>query len=212
MIISKKVIRIGISSLSIAAILVIASLASIGMMQTNNAAAVGNTIEKARFKETFAVASDTIQEGSITTQAYSTAFKSTTGEEEICVFMSRYDASTDTYLLYGGGCGPANELTITEGLNSATFSGTIQAIDLANNEAPFTVTVTVDLTATGQPQTTTSTFHSTSPFGTFVQNEHGMIRDASGSLNISGDFTFSADDADGIIGKARSGFVSILRA
>jgi hypothetical protein len=126
--------------------------------------------------------------------------------------MSKYDTSTDTYLLYFDACGPANEFTVAEGLNSATFSGKIQGIDLANGEVTRTVTVNVDLTATGKPRTSTSNFHSTSPYGTFVQNENGVIRDASGSLNISVDLTFSADDADGIIGKARSGYVSIFRA
>lgn len=105
-------------------------------------------------KENFAYAQKTIEEGSITTQVFAEAFKTTSGDTVICVGMIKFDSSTDTYLTDFEHCGP--DLKI-------------------------------------------------------VLHEQGMNRDASGSLNISGDLTFSTDDATGKIAKVNSGYIQIER-
>ena len=198
------------------AVLVIASLASIGMMmQTNNAAAAaaaaaaGNTIFKAHFSQNSAFAAKTIQEGNITTTAGAVAFKNTVGDSHTCVFMSKRDVSTGgTFLTDFEGCGSLDQLTVANNLGSATFSGTVTGYDYISEEEK-TVTVNVDLTATGKVQTETSSFRDITPDLKIVINENGHVRPASGSLNISGDLTFSADDASGHIAKVREGFIDV---
>jgi hypothetical protein len=203
--------RASVVSLLTVAVLVIASLASIGMMmQTNNAAAAGgNTIFKEKFRESSAFAEKKIEEGSITTQAGASAFNPKAGGPQICVFMTKYDSSTDTDLVDFFGCGPVSQLTIANGLNSATFSGTITGTDYATGEEK-TVTVNVDLTATGKVQTAgTFGLHYRTPDFTLVEHLNGQFRPASGSLNISGDLTFSTDDATGSIDKLTSGVIDV---
>ncbi len=202
--------RASVASLLTAAVLVIASLASIGMMQTNNAAATGNIIYKESIKENFAYAEKTIEEGSITTQVSAEAFKTTSGDTEICVGMTKYDSSTDTYHTDFGGCCPASQLNISNNLNSATFSGTITGFDHATGEEK-TVTVNVDLTATGKAQTGTFGFRFITPEFKVVSHESGRHAPASGSLNISGDLTFSTDDATGQIAKVTSGSILVQK-
>jgi hypothetical protein len=207
---SQKTMRARVVSLLTVAILVIALLASIGMMQTNNANAAGNIIYKERLKENFAYAQKTIEEGSITTQVFAEAFKTTSGDTGICVGMTKYDSSTDTYPTDFGGCDPASQLTIANNLNSATFSGTITGFDHATGEEK-TVTVNVDLTATGKAQTGTFGFRFVTPDFKVVSNENGRHAPASGSLNISGDLTFSTDDATGQIAKVRQGSILVQK-
>ena len=182
------------------------------MMQTNNAAAAaaaGNTIFKAHFSQNSAFAAKTIQEGNITTTAGAVAFKNTVGDSHTCVFMSKRDVSTGSYLTDFEGCGsPAQRITVANNLGSATFSGTVTGYDYISEEEK-TVTVNVDLTATGKVQTETSSFRDITPDLKIVINENGHVRPASGSLNISGDLTFSADDASGHIAKVREGFIDV---
>jgi hypothetical protein len=85
---SQKIATTSIPSVALfTAVLAVASLASTGMMQTNDAAAE-TIIEKYKFKEGFAVAFKTITEGSITMSAYTSAIKSTNPSigSILCVF------------------------------------------------------------------------------------------------------------------------------
>jgi hypothetical protein len=202
--------RASVASLLTVAVLVVASLASIGMMQTNNAAATGNIIYKESIKENFAYAQKTIEEGSITTQVVVEAFQTTSGDTRICVGILKYDSSTDTYPTDFHGCGPASQLTIANTLNSATFSGTITGFDHATEKGK-TVTVNVDLTATGKAQTGTFGFRFITPEFKVVSHESGRHAPASGSLNFSGDLTFSTDDATGQIAKVRQGSILVQK-
>ena len=68
------------------------------------------------------------------------------------------------------------------------------------------MTVNVELTATGKVQTSPFRFHINSRDVTEVFNSNGLNRPASGSLNIGGDITFSADDATGIISEVKGGY------
>jgi hypothetical protein len=72
-----------------------------------------------------------------------------------------------------------------------------------------TVTVNVDLIATGKVQTETSSFRDVTQDLKIVINENGQVRPASGSLNIRGDLTFSTDDASRTIAKVREGFIDV---
>ena len=203
-----KTTHLGITSLFIAAVLVTTSLASIGMMQTN-AAAVEHTIYQSNFRQNSAFATKTIEEGSITTTAYAVAHTNSDGDEIICIGFYQYDANTDTYPTDFFGCGPAAQLAIN-GLHSATFSGTITGSDFPSDKE-MTVTVTGDLTATGKPETRVDRQHINSEFITFVSHVNGQTVSASGSLDISGDLTFSTDDASGNIDNARSGSLLVYR-
>jgi hypothetical protein len=80
--------------LFIATVLVMASLASLGIMQTNNAAAAGSTIFQDRFTGNAASAVKTIEEEG--TEIIASALTSTSGEVQLCLLMIKYDASTDT--------------------------------------------------------------------------------------------------------------------
>jgi hypothetical protein len=207
MIIPKKT-TLGISSLSIATILVIASLASVGM-QTD--AAARNIIFQEKFRESFASASETIVEGSIETSVFTEAFKTTSGDTEIVLLISQFDTSTDTFLLDFFGFGPADQLTVANNLASATFSGTITGFDFITGEEK-TFTVDVDLTATGKAETINVGQHFITPDFKAVTNLNAKIRPASGSLDVSGDgITFSTDEASGQIGKVRAGQIIVER-
>ena len=92
------------------------------------------------------------------------------------------------------GCGPAQQLTIANGLGSATFGGTVTGFDFTTGEEK-TVTVNAKLTATGKVQTSTFSTHTNNRDINEVFHPNGKIRPASGSLNIVGGITFSADDA-----------------
>jgi hypothetical protein len=209
MVIPKKTVLL--SSLSMATILAIASLASIGMMQTKEAAAAGNVIYKEKLKDDFASASKTIEEGSITTTVYASAFRTTSGNTEVILYMTKYDASTGTYLTDFYGVGRADELTIANGLGSATFSGTVGGTDYATGGSKY-ATVSADLTASGKAQTYTYRAGFTSPNDKFVLTQQGLSKPASGSLNIGEDLTFSTDDATGVISNVRQGSISVTRA
>ena len=202
MIVSKKTTKLGLSSTVIAAILAIGLVASIGMMQTSNvAAASGNTIFKERLSEKFASASGTNGE----TTAVASAFKTASGDTQICVSIYTDDFSTDFF-----GCGPADNVAIDNGLNSATYSGTITGFDYATGEEK-TVTVNAELTATGKVQTTTANLNTHTPDYNYVLHANGKFRPASGSLDISGDLSFSTDDASGRIGIVRQGTIDVER-
>jgi hypothetical protein len=99
---------------------------------------------------------------------------------------------------------------VANGLNSATFSGTITGVDYTTGQEK-TVTVNADMTATGKPYTSTFSYREVTPNFKYVQNQNGMVRPASGSLNISGDLTFSTDDASGNIEKVRYGIIQVQK-
>lgn len=101
-------------------------------------------------------------------------------------------------------------LTVANGLGSATFSARVTGFDFATGEEK-TVTVNADLTATGKVQTSNFGFHTNSRDVTVVLHSKGMNRPASGSLNIGGDITISADDATGTISKIKGGTVQVQK-
>jgi hypothetical protein len=145
------------SEFVVAAILAIGLLvASTGMMQASNAAAAptagagGNAIFKERVSDKLALAKGT--SGETTASAF--VFTTSSGSTEICVSMFTDDFSTDFF-----GCGLADSVVIDNGLNSATYSGTITGFDYATGEEK-TVTVNADLTATGKVQTATININS----------------------------------------------------
>ena len=80
------------------------------------------------------------------------------------------------------------------GLGSATFGGTITGFDFATGEEK-TMTVNAEFTATGKVQTSTFSTHINNRDINEVFHPNGKIRLASGSLNIIGGITFSADVA-----------------
>jgi hypothetical protein len=208
MIVSKKATTtLGISSLSIAAILVTASLASIvGMMQTD--AAAQKTVIRERLRGEFISAQALSTEGSITTQVFVTTFQTSSGPE-ICLFLTSIDQSTGTFLIDFVGCGPADELTVTRNIQSGTFSSTVTGFDFVSGEE-MTLTVSGDLTATEKAQTFTGTQRFTTPSFHFLIQFNGRIAPASGSLTVTGDgFTFSTDDATGTISIERAGFLQV---
>jgi hypothetical protein len=122
--------------------------------------------------------------------------------------MTKYDEST--FFNDFVACGPAQQVTVANGLSSATLSGTITGIDFVTGEEK-TVTANAHLTATGQVQTTTSGFHVSGRDFTSVSNFNGVTRPASGSLNIGGDITFSIDDASGTISKLKAGAITVTK-
>jgi hypothetical protein len=199
-----------LSSLSIGATLVIASLASIGMMQTNAADATTgrNIILKERFTGEFARLVGTIEEGGITTTAAAFAFETSEGNRQVCLNVIQHEDFLTFYMNFMG-CGPADEFTVANGLGSATFSGMVTGVDFLTGEEK-TMTVSGDLTATGQPQVSVARQGFTTPDFKVVQTSNGKIRPASGSLNISGDITLSFDDATGSIENLRQGNLQVI--
>ncbi len=197
-----------------AVLLLIASLAAIGMMmQTNVAdAASKNIIFHENFKDFSASAEKTITDGSITTSISVEAFTSTSGDTQICAAILKWDDSSGerTYLTELFGCSPPDKLTISHSLKSATFSGTITDIDLTTQKEK-TVTVNADLTATGKAEHYTSRGGFTTPDIKLAEHENGAHRPASGSIDISGGFTFSTDDASGKISNLRGGSIEVQR-
>jgi hypothetical protein len=180
------------------------------MMQTNNAAAAA-TIVKEKLRGIGAYAEKTIQEGSITTTAIVYALTSTSGNKWIELFLIRYDARTDTYLMNFHGSAPPDQWSIDNGLNSATFSATITGLDFVTDEE-MTFTVSADLTVTGKVEPINTGDRTDTPNFTIVTNFIGVNKPAGGSLNITGeDVTFSTDDATGAIGKFRSGQIVVSK-
>jgi hypothetical protein len=215
MYLTQKITPAGITSLltGAAVLLLIASLAAIGMMQTNVAdAASKNIIFHENFKDRSASAGKTITEGSITTSISVEAFTSTSGVTQICAAILKWDDSSGepTYLTELFGCSPPDKLTISNSLKSATFSGTITDIDLTTQKEK-TVTVNADLTATGKAEHYTSRDGFTTPDIKLAEHENGAHRPASGSIDISGGFTFSTDDASGTISSIRGGSIEVQR-
>jgi hypothetical protein len=196
-----------------AVLLLIASLAGTGMMQMNVAnAASKNIIFHENFKGSSASAEKTITVGSITTSISVEAFTSTSGDTQICAAILKWDDSSGkrTYLTELFGCSPPDELTISNSLKSATFSGTITDIDLTTQKEK-TVTVNADLTATGKAEHYTFREGFTTPDIKFAAHENGAHRPASGSIDISGGFTFSTDDASGKISNLKGGSIEVQR-
>ena len=185
----------------------IASLASIAMMQTNSAVAASNIPFKQKFRGDLAFAEKIIKEGSTTTGVSAVAFETINGDT-ICVSVNSI-SSTGTSLIEWQTCGPA-QLTVTTGLSSAKFSATLSERDFATGTEK-TVTVTGNLIATGKVQTTTSGTHMNTPDYVFVAQFHGKNRPASGSLNLQGDINLNIDDATGGISKESSGYVTIQK-
>jgi hypothetical protein len=215
MYLTQKITPAGMTSLLTggAVLLLIASLAAIGMMQTNVAdAASKNIIFHENFKDFSASAEKTIKEGSITTSISVEAFTSTSGDPQICAAILKWDDSSGerTYLTELIGCSPPDELTISNSLKSATFSGTITDIDLTTQKEK-TVTVNAELTATGKAEHFTSRGGFTTPDIKLAEHENGAHRPASGSIDISGGFTFSTDDASGKISNLRGGSIEVQR-
>jgi hypothetical protein len=203
----KRTGRASIISL-LTVILVIVSLASISMMQTNSAVAASNIPFKQKFTGNLAFAEKIIREGSTTTGVSAVAFETINGDT-MCVSVSKFDDSTGTSLIEWQTCGPAR-LTIGTGLSSATFSATLSERDFATG-TDKTVTVTGDLTATGKVQMTTSGTHMNTPDFLFVAKFHGKSRPAIGSLNLQGDITLNIDDATGRISKESSGYMTVQK-
>jgi hypothetical protein len=90
------------------------------------------------------------------------------------------------------------------------LSGTVTGFDFATGEEK-TVTVNAELTATGKVQTSTFNIHANSRDINEVFHSNGKLRPASGSLNIGGGMTFSADDAIGIISKFATGTILVTK-
>lgn len=199
--------RASVGSLLTAAVLVIASLASISMMQTNHAIA-SVTLFKEKLRGSSVFAQKTINEGSTSTTVLAHAFTTISGGTELCVNL-RTIIDGENEINDFEACGPA-QLTVANGLSSATFSGTVTGSDQNTGEEK-TVTVNADLTGTGKVQTSTFGYHINSRDVTTVFHSNGQNRPASGSLNIGGDFTFSTDDATGIIATVKSGTISVTK-
>jgi hypothetical protein len=188
-------------------ILVIASLCSTIIMQTNNAAA-SNVIYKQKIRGDVAVAQKTIKEGSISTTISAKGFTTTEGDKQLCVSVRQSDPDQSDTVFEG--CGPARQLTIANGLGSATFGGTVTGFDSTTGEEKI-VTVNAELTATGKVQSSPFSIHINSRDITEVLHSNGQIRPASGSLNIEGGITFNADDAVGIISKFAVGTIQVTK-
>jgi len=189
------------------AILVMASLCSTIIMQTNNAAA-SNVLFKQKIRGDVAVVQKTIKEGITYTDIAVKGFTTTAGDKQLCVSVRESDPDESDTVFEG--CGPAQQLTIANGLGSATFGGTVTGFDYAAGEEKI-VTVNAELTATGKVQTSTLSTHTNSRDINEVFHSNGKIRTASGSLNIGGGITFSADDARGIISKFAIGTIQVTK-
>jgi hypothetical protein len=203
---SQKTTRASIASLFTAALLVIALLASVGM-QTD--AAARNIVFQEQIRGSFASASESIEEGDITTSVFAEAFETPSGDIEMTLIIDKIDTSTQTFLFSFFGFGPADQLTVANDLSSATFSGTVTAIeDITGEEMTFTVDV--DLTATGKPERFGFKDRFITPDFKALTIVNGKIRSASGSMDIGGDgITFSTDDASGEIGRELRGLLVV---
>jgi hypothetical protein len=192
------------------AILVIASLCSIIIMQTSNASA-SNVIYKQKIRGDVAVAQKTIKEGStpsgsIFTTISAKGFTTPEGDKQLCVSVRQADPDEADDVFQG--CGPAQRLTI--GLGKATFGGRITGFDFTTGEEK-TVTVNAELTATGKAETSKFSTHTNNRDINEVFHSSGKIIPASGSLNIGGGITLSADDAVGIISKFAVGTIQVTK-
>ena len=181
-------------------------------MQTNNAAA-SNVIYKQKIRGETAVAQKTIKEGStpsgsIFTTISAKGFTTTGGDKLLCVTVTKADPDESDTVFQG--CGPAQQLTIANGLGSATFGGTVTGFDYVADEEK-TVTVKAELTATGKIKTSPFNVHTSNRDITEVLHTNGEIRSASGSLNIEGGITLSVDDAVGIISKHVFGTIQVTK-
>jgi hypothetical protein len=211
MIITSKTKRIGTISLLMATALVTASLASIGMIQANNAAAAAQVF-RTTIKDSSVLLDKTIQEGNIQTQASVFAVTSKSDEDTfLCLAYSQIDTSTQTEFVSFFNCGSPDQFTVSGNLDSATTSGTITGIeDVSGKE--ITVTVNADLTANGKAKTFGGATVENGFRYTIVERASGRSVDASGSLDIEGDITFSTDDATGFIINSRTGAMVVQRA
>lgn len=206
------------TSLSIAAILVTASLAYIGMIQTSTASTSGENVFRARLRGGEIQASASTVEGDIQTSVGVYAFTTASGSQEICIGIDRSDTNLETYYFAFSECGPADQLSVSTQLNSGTFSGTITGLDFVSGEE-VTVTVSGDFSATGRAGTFASSSHTSSPYGNIVQHSNARAAPASGTLDVSVDFTSSDDrdftfsiDATGQIANVRSGEIIVSRS
>jgi hypothetical protein len=185
---------------------VIALLASVGM-QTD--AAAKNIVFQEQIRGSFARATESIEEGNIRTDLFAEAFETPTGDIAIILVIDKIDTSTDTFLFGFFGFGTADQLTVANDLSSATFSGTVTAIeDITGEEMTFTIDV--DLTATGKPERFGFKDRFITPDFKALTIVNGKIRPASGSMDVSGDgITFSTDDASGEIGRELRGLLVV---
>jgi hypothetical protein len=202
----KTIGRVSVASL-LTAILVMASLYSIVIVQ-NNSASASNVIFKSSLKGNEAIAEKTIREGSTTTFVSAHAFTTSQGETVLCVFVLKQEDSA--FVNDFEACAPGQQLTVSGDLSSATFSGTVTGLDFATGEEK-TVTVNAHLTATAKVQKITSGSHFNGEDFTAISHFKAMSRSASGSLNIGGDITFSIDDATGLIAKVSSGSIEVRK-
>ena len=189
------------------AILVIASLCSIIIMQTNNASA-SNVIFKEKIRGDVVRGKNNPREGIIFTTTSAKGFTTAAGAKQVCVTVKKSDPDESDTVFQG--CGPAQQLTITNSLSSATFSGTVTGFDFTAGEEK-TVTVNVKLTATGKPENSKFTLHTHNRDINEVFQVGGKTRSASGSLNIVGGITFSADDVDGGIFNFATGTIQVTK-
>ena len=181
-------------------------------MQASNASA-SNVIYKQMIRGDGAFAQKTIKEGSnpsgsIFTTTSAQGFTTAAGDKQVCVSVrvSDPDESDDVFQ----GCGPAQQLTIANSLGSATFSGTVTGFDFTAGEEK-TVTVNVKLTATGKPENSKFTLHTHNRDINQVFQVSGKTRSASGSMNIAGGITFSADDVVGGIFNTATGTIQVTK-
>ena len=194
------------------AILVTASLCSMIIMQTNNASA-SNVIYKQKIRGDAAFAQKTIKEGntpsgSIFTTATAQGFMTAAGDKQVCVTVRALDPD-EIISEFGPACGPAQQLTIANNLGSATFSGTVTGFTAGEEK---TVTVNVKLTATGKPENSNFNLRTHTRDINEVIQVSGITRSASGSMNIAGGITFSADDVDaGAIYKTATGTIQVTK-
>ena len=194
------------------AILVTASLCSMIIMQTNNASA-SNVIYKQKIRGDVAFAQKTIKEGStpsgsIFTTATAQGFMTAAGDKQVCVTVRALDPD-EIISEFGPTCGPAQQLTIANNLGSATFSGKVTGFTAGEEK---TVTVNVKLTATGKPENSNFNLRTHTRDINEVIQVSGITRSASGSMNIAGGITFSADDVDaGAIYKTATGTIQVTK-
>jgi hypothetical protein len=160
-----------------------------------------------------AVAQKTFKEGStpsgsIFTDISAKGFRTIAGDKQLCVSVRVSDPDESGTVFEG--CGPAQRLIIANGLGSAAFGGTVTGFDFTTGEEK-TVTVNAKLTATGKVQTSAFSTQTNNREINEVFHSNGKIRPASGSLNIGGGITFSADDAVGIISKFAVGTIQVTK-
>jgi hypothetical protein len=195
-----------LSALTIIIVLALALLTSVGM-QTNSTAQ--NTVFQEQIRGNFVDAFQSIEEGNIRTDYYASAFTDPSGEIAIILSISKIDTTTDSFVFGFFGFGPADQLTVANDLSTATFSGTVTAIEDVTGEE-MTFTVDADLTATGKPERYGFKERFITPDFKALTNVNGKVRPASGSLDISGEgMTFSTDDASGTIAREIRGLLAV---